>query len=158
VDESDIGKIKKGLDVLYTVDTYPEKVYKGLIDRIDPHPLVKDNIVYYQAIVNISPEDSKTVRPEMTTHVRIITEKKGHVLTVPNSAVKYENGKHMAYKVLSSGGKVEKTPVKAGIKGEDKTEILSGLAEGDEVAVKLVINIKPVEKAGKPGDPGGKHK
>ncbi|MBF0319754.1 MAG: efflux RND transporter periplasmic adaptor subunit [Nitrospirae bacterium] len=158
VDESDIGKIKKGLSVLYTVDTYPDKVYNGRIDRIYPNPIVKDNIVYYQAIVNISPEDSKTVRPEMTTHVRIITETKAHVLTVPNSAVKFENGKYMAYKILP-GGKVEKTPVTVGIKGENKTEILSGLAEGAEVAVKLVINIQPVDKAGgKPGDSGGKHK
>ncbi|MBF0555816.1 MAG: efflux RND transporter periplasmic adaptor subunit [Nitrospirae bacterium] len=157
VDESDIGTIKKGLDVLYTVDTYPDKVYKGLISRVDPHPFVKDNIVYYQAIVSISPEDAKTVRPEMTTHVRVITQRKSHVLAVPNGAVKFENGKHVAYKILP-GGKVEKTPVKVGIKGEDKTEILSGLAEGDEAAVKLVINVQPPDKAAKAGDTGGKHK
>lgn len=156
VDESDIGSIKKGLECLYTVDTYPDKVFKGIINRIDPHPFVKDNIVYYQAIVNISPEDAKTVRPEMTTHVRVITQRKSHVLTVPNAAVKFENGKYTAYKIRN-GGKVEKTPVKTGIKGEDKTEILSGLAEGDEVAVKLVINIQ--DKApDKAGDSGGKHK
>ncbi|MEO5360418.1 MAG: efflux RND transporter periplasmic adaptor subunit [Nitrospirota bacterium] len=155
VDESDIGGIKKDLECLYTVDTYPDKVYKSVINRIDPQPFVKDNIVYYKAIVNISPEDAKTVRPEMTTHVRIITQKKSRVLTVPNAAVKYENGKHTAYKILP-GGKVEKTAVTTGIKGEDKTEITEGLAEGDEVAVKLVINIHP--PAGKTGDHGGKHK
>ncbi|MCG6553410.1 MAG: efflux RND transporter periplasmic adaptor subunit [Candidatus Magnetominusculus sp. LBB02] len=155
VDESDIGSVKTGLDVLYTVDTYQDKIFKGIINRIDPQPFVKDNIVYYKAIVNISPDDAKAVRAEMTTHVSIITEKKSHCLTVPNAAVKFENGKYAVYKIAARG-KVEKVTVKTGIKGQDRTEILSGLSEGDETAVKLIINT--TNSQDKAGPTGGKHK
>ncbi len=137
IDETDVGRITTGLEVQYTVDTYPEKIFEGVIDRIDPYPLVKDNIVYYQAIVNITPSDAQMLRTEMTTHVRVAVEKKTNVLCVPNSAVKFEEGKQVVYKVVNEAATV-KTPVKTGIRGDDMTEIISGISEGDVVATKIV--------------------
>ncbi|QWR77395.1 efflux RND transporter periplasmic adaptor subunit [Candidatus Magnetomonas plexicatena] len=145
VDETDIGRIKKGLEAEFTVDTYPDKTFKGAIDRIDPQPLVKDNIVYFQAIVMLPKETAAVLRPEMTTHVKIVTETKKNVLTVPNGAVKYEDGKYLVY-LVKKGGAIEKADVKIGIRGQQKTEILSGLKEGDVVASKLIIKKKPNKK------------
>ncbi|MBF0539807.1 MAG: HlyD family secretion protein [Nitrospirae bacterium] len=155
IDETDVGRITVGLEVDYTVDTYPERTFKGVIDRIDPYPLVKDNIVYYQAIVNIPDEEARVLRTEMTTHARVMADKKTNVLCVPNSAIKLSNslptvagsnslptvsgeeGKEVVYRVINETTTV-KTPVKTGIRGEDMTEILSGLSEGDVVATKIV--------------------
>ncbi|KJU86783.1 secretion protein HlyD family protein [Candidatus Magnetobacterium bavaricum] len=137
IDETDVGRITVGLEVDYTVDTYPERVFKGVIDRIDPYPLVKDNIVYYQAIVNIPTEDARVLRTEMTTHARVMADKKSNVLCVANSAVKFEEGKEVVYRVVNEA--TVKVPVKVGIRGEDMTEIVSGLSEGDVVATKIVV-------------------
>ncbi len=137
IDETDVGRITVGLEVDYTVDTYPERVFKGVIDRIDPYPLVKDNIVYYQAIVNIPPEDARVLRTEMTTHARVMAETKANVLCVANSAVKFEDGKEVVYRVVNEA--TVKVPVKVGIRGEDMTEIVSGLSEGDVVATRIVV-------------------
>lgn len=138
VDETDIGRVKIGQQVEYYVDTYPDKTFHGTIDEIYPQPEIKDNIVYYLAISKVSKDDAVLLKPEMTTHVRIIYKEEKNILTVPNAAIKFEEGKQIAYKVVGPN-KVDKLELKIGIRGEDKTQILSGAEEGDELATKLII-------------------
>lgn len=138
VDETDIGKVQLGQAVEYYVDTFPNRTFHGRIDQIYPQPVVKDNIVYYLAIVRIATDDAASLKPEMTTHVRVIFAEKANILTVPNAAVKFERGKQIVYKVTGSQ-RVEKVDVAIGIRGEDVTEILSGVQENTEVATKLLL-------------------
>jgi len=105
VDETDIGRTKPGKKIEYWVDTFRDKRFYGKIDMIYPQPEIKDNIVYYLAIVKIDPKDTVFLRPEMTTHVRIIVEEKKDVLVVPNNAIRFEEGKTVVY-----------------LKGKNKTE------------------------------------
>jgi multidrug efflux pump subunit AcrA (membrane-fusion protein) len=140
VDETDVGKAAVGQDVEYYVDTYAAKTFKGKIEKIYPQPVVKENIVYYLSTLRVSPEDAQFLRPEMTTRVRIITEEKLNILTVLNAAVKFERGKQVAYRVTGQN-KVEKVEVKIGIRGEDRTEILSGVNEGDVLATKIILPV-----------------
>jgi hypothetical protein len=74
----------------------------------------------------------------MTTHAKVIFEEKKDVLTAPNAAVKFEEGKQIAYKVIGVN-KVEKLDLKTGLRGEEKTEILSGAKEGEELATKIIL-------------------
>ncbi len=145
VDETDIGRVKTGQRVEYYVDTFPDKVFTGTLSKVYPQPVVKDNIVYYLAIVKVADEDALSLRLEMTTHVKIVFSEKHDVLTAPNAAIKFEKGKQVAYKVVEPG-KVEKVELKIGIRGEEKTEIISGVKEGDELATKLIL---PVTAKGK---------
>ena len=149
IDETDIGRAKTGQKVEYTVDTYPERTFTGTIEKINPQPVVKENIVYYLSTVKVSPEDAGFLRPEMTTHVKIVTIEKSGVLTVPNAAVKFEKGRQIAYRVVQGPNKVEKAELKLGIRGEDRTEILSGVPEGTELATKLVLPTAPEVEAKK---------
>ena len=140
VDETDIGRVKLAQQVEYYVDTYPDKLFHGQIEKIYPEPVVKDNIVYYLAIVKIIKEDAVFLKPEMTTHIKIIFDEKNNILVAPNAAIKFEKGKQIAYKVL--GPKiVEKVILKTGLRGEEKTEILSGVQEGDTLATKIILPI-----------------
>jgi multidrug efflux pump subunit AcrA (membrane-fusion protein) len=75
----------------------------------------------------------------MTTHVKIILSEKSDVLTVPNAAIKFEKGRQIAYLAKKGSQSVQKVELKLGIRGEDRTEVLSGLAEGSELATKLVL-------------------
>ena len=140
IDETDIGKAAVGQDVEYYVDTFPARTFKGKIEKIYPQPVVKENIVYYLATMKIPPEDAAFLKPEMTTHVRIITEEKKDILTAPNAAVKFERGRQVAYKVTGKN-RVEKLTLKIGIRGEDRTEILSGANEGDVLATKIILPV-----------------
>jgi len=137
VDETDVGRVAPGLSVEYSVDTYPERTFVGTVEKIYPQPVVRDNIVYYLAIVKIPEKDALQLRPEMTTYCRVVLTRKDGVLSVPNSAVKFENGQQVVY-VVGEAGAVTKTVVQVGIRGEDRTEILSGLREGQVVAIKFV--------------------
>jgi multidrug efflux pump subunit AcrA (membrane-fusion protein) len=140
VDETNIGKTKIGQQIEFYVDTFPEKTFRGTIDKIYPQPQTKDNIVYYLAIMSIPKDDAAFLKPEMTTHVKVIFEEKTDVLTVPNAAIKFEEGKQIAYKVVGPN-QVEKLELKIGLRGEDNTEILSGAQEGDEVATKIILPV-----------------
>ncbi|HLC14885.1 MAG TPA: efflux RND transporter periplasmic adaptor subunit [Thermodesulfovibrionia bacterium] len=143
VDETDIGRIKKGMVVQYSVDTYPDKQFSGTIDRINLQPVIKEEVVYYLAIVTIIKEDALMLWPEMTTYARVIISTKNQVLAVDNTALKYENNAQVVYKVTKTGG-LEQQAVQTGLTGENKTEILSGLKQGDEVATRFTnLNEKP---------------
>lgn len=151
VDETDIGRVKAGQQVEYYVDTLPDKLFHGEIERVNPQPVVKDNIVYYLAIVRVAKEDAPFLKPEMTTHVKVVFSERRGVLTVPNAAVKFERGKQVVYKLSDpkSPEELRTAEVKIGIRGEEKTEILSGAQEGDTVATKLVLPVaEPNQKAG----------
>jgi multidrug efflux pump subunit AcrA (membrane-fusion protein) len=150
VDETDIGKLRVGQEVEYFVDTYPSRIFKGSIEKIYPQPVVKDNIVYYLAIVRVTADDARFLRPEMTTHVRIIFDEKKDALVAPNAAIKFEKGAQVVYQVTGPN-KVQKLAVKIGIRGEEQTELLTGAKEGDELATKLILPVtaKPDEAKGK---------
>ena len=136
VDETDIGKVKKGMFVEYWVDAYKKKVFTGTISMIYPQPEIKDNIVYYLAIVKIDPKDTEFLKPEMTTHVKIIVEKKKDVLVVPNSAVRFEEGKNVVYAMTKD--KAVRVDVETGIRDDRFTEIISGVKEGDKIIIPVI--------------------
>jgi len=141
VDETDIGRTKPGMKVEYWVDTYRDKRFSGTIHTIYPQPEIKDNIVYYLAIVKIDPKDTTLLKPEMTTHVRIIVEEKSNILVVPNNAVRFEEGKNVVY--IKTKGTPERRHVVPGIRDDTFTEIVSGLSEGDVIVVPSVVKKAP---------------
>ncbi|KAF0185120.1 MAG: HlyD family secretion protein [Nitrospirae bacterium] len=138
VDETDISRVTPGQKTEYRVDTFPDRIFQGNISQVYPQPVVKENIVYYLAIVKISKEDAALLKPEMTTTVKIVFSEKTDVLTVPNAAIKFEKGRQVAYRIAGDR-KVEKVEIKTGVRGEERTEILSGLSEGAEIATKLIL-------------------
>ncbi|MFH1025666.1 MAG: efflux RND transporter periplasmic adaptor subunit [Nitrospirota bacterium] len=140
VDETDIGKVKIGQQVEYYVDTFQDKLFHGTIEEIYPQPVVKENIVYYLAIVRVSKEDSSFLKPEMTTHIKIIFSEQQNILIAPNASIKFEKGKQVVYKVTGPD-KVQQMEVRTGIRGEDNTEIISGVSEGDMLATKLILPV-----------------
>jgi len=144
VDETDIGRTKPGLKIEYWVDTYRDKRFYGKIDMIYPQPEIKDNIVYYLAIVKIDPKDTAFLRPEMTTHVRIIVEEKKDVLVVPNNAVRFEEGRTVVY--FKAKDKTEPRQVTPGIRDDRFTEIIAGLKEGETIVIPTVAK-KPPQSA-----------
>lgn len=140
VDETNIGKTAAGQKVEFYVDSFPDRIFTGRIEKVYPQPQVKDNIVYYLAIVPVSKEDARYLKPEMTTHVKVVFQEKENVLTASNAAIKFEEGRQVAYRVIGPN-KVEKRELKTGLRGEDQTEILSGVEEGDELATKIILPV-----------------
>lgn len=144
VDETDIGRVKPGMKVEYWVDAYRDKRFSGTISLIYPQPEIKENIVYYLAILKIDPKDTMFLKPEMTTHVKIIIDEKSGVIVVPNGAIRFEDGKNVVYIKLKN--KVERKAVTTGIRDDKFTEVVSGLGEGERVEIPAVKKVTPGAK------------
>jgi HlyD family secretion protein/macrolide-specific efflux system membrane fusion protein len=147
VDETDIGQVKQGMPVEFLVDAYPDTVFNGSIDQIYPEPEVRDNIVYYQALVTLGSDTALSLRPEMTTQCRIIVQTKDDVLSLPNSAIKWVSGEQAVYVV--DKGETRRTSPTFGLAGSPRTEVLEGLSDGDNVATQLVLPGAKKKKASK---------
>lgn len=130
VDETDIGRIRPGQAARFTVDTYPDQEFEGRVTAVYPQAEIRDNVVDYVTVVTFDPPRDHTLRPEMTTTVRIATETREKVLAVPRRAVRRKGGR--AYVLTPSG---EKRWVTIGSRDETDCEILEGLREGDPVLV-----------------------
>jgi RND family efflux transporter MFP subunit len=76
VDETDIGRIRIGQPARFTVDTYGDEEFEGRITAIYPKPEIRDNVVNYITVIRFDPPKGRTLRPEMTTTVRITTDAK----------------------------------------------------------------------------------
>jgi RND family efflux transporter MFP subunit len=149
VDETDIGRVKPGMKVEHWVDAYRDKRFQGKIDMVYPQPEIRENIVYYLAIVKIDPKDTLFLKPEMTTHVRIMIEQKDNVLAVPNAAVRFEDGKNVVY--VKKGDKSEQREVTVGVRDERFTEIVSGLGDGQQIIVPVMKKPAQANQGSAPG-------
>ena len=148
VDETDVGLARSGQPVEFKVDAYPGRTFDGAIATIYPEPEIRDNIVYYRALVEIDPEQAELLRPEMTTQVQIVVEKLENVLRLPNAALKWVDGKQVVFLQRADGG-IDQTSPKLGLAGLTHSEVLEGLKEGDNVATQVELS-QQTEKKNKP--------
>ncbi|MEJ5166223.1 MAG: efflux RND transporter periplasmic adaptor subunit [Thermoanaerobaculia bacterium] len=133
VDEVDIGKIKVGQKASFTVDAYPEKVFKAEVEAIYPDAEIRDNVVYYAVILRIEKNFEEILRPQMTASVTIHLEELQDVLAIPSKAIKKENGN--SFVMLKEGEKIIKRQITTGRESGDMVEVRSGLSQGDLVLV-----------------------
>ena len=140
VDETDIGRIEKGQRATFTVDTYPGIDFDGKVTAIYPKAEMKDNVVNYITIIDITGSGDYTLRPEMTTTVRIFQQNRPQVPTVPKRAVFRESGDKFVY-VLNGTQRVKRR-VDTGWTDGKFIEITRGLEQGE----KIIINQEVVKK------------
>ena len=88
VDEADIGKVKEGQKVRFTVDSFPDEVFVGTVNQVRFSPTTTSNVVTYTTIVDVDNQALK-LRPGMTATVSIITGEAKNVLRVPNGALRF---------------------------------------------------------------------
>lgn len=139
VDETDVGQVHEGMPVEFSVDSLPGKTFHGTVDQIYPEPEVRDNIVYFRALVKIGAETAAFLRPEMTTQCRIVVQVKDDAVSLPNSALKWVDGEQVVY-VKQPDGSWQTRRAQLGLEGAERSEVLGGVSEGDEVATRLVIS------------------
>ena len=88
VAESDIGRLKPGMRVTFTVDAYPGEPFRGSIRDIRNAPQVVQNVVTYDAVIDVGNDDLK-LKPGMTATVSIVTDRRRDVIAVPNTALRF---------------------------------------------------------------------
>ncbi|HEX9912884.1 MAG TPA: efflux RND transporter periplasmic adaptor subunit [candidate division Zixibacteria bacterium] len=88
IDEADIGKIKEGQEVSFTVDAYPEQNFKGKVSQIRLSPEVVQNVVSYDVIIEVS-NPELLLKPGMTANVTVLVDQRINILKVPAGALRF---------------------------------------------------------------------
>jgi len=136
VDESDIGKVYLGQPARIRVETFKDKTFTGHVTKISPMGLEKDNVTTFEVRVSINNPGGE-LKAEMTANAEIILDEHKNVLMIPEGAIMYDKDKKASTEVPDPKAKEGKRKVALtiGISNGAKTEVLSGLKEGDQVVL-----------------------
>jgi HlyD family secretion protein len=136
VDESDIGKVYLGQPARIKVESFKDKTFNGKVTKISPMGVEKDNVTTFEVRVSIQNPGGE-LKAEMTANAEIILEEHKNVLQIPEGAILYDKDKKASVEVPNPKGKdgKDKIAVNIGISNGAKTEVLSGLKEGDQVVL-----------------------
>jgi HlyD family secretion protein len=136
VDESDIGKVYLGQPARIKVESFKDKSFNGKVTKISPMGVEKDNVTTFEVRVSINNPGGE-LKAEMTANAEIILEEHKNVLQIPEGSIVYDNQKKASVEVPDPKGKEgkRKVAVNIGISNGAKTELLSGLKEGDQVVL-----------------------
>jgi HlyD family secretion protein len=130
VDETDIAQIHLGQQVDVTIDAFSGEKFNGTVTKIAPEAEVSQNVTTVPVTVRLDRTDTRLKTGLNATCDFIITRKE-HVLLVPNEAIK--DTPRGSIVLVKKGNERQPRPVKTGVVGNEKTEIISGLHEGDDV-------------------------
>jgi HlyD family secretion protein len=136
VDESDIGRVYLGQRARIKVESFKDKTFDGKVTKISPMGVEKDNVTTFEVRVSIQNPGGE-LKAEMTANAEIILEEHKNVLQIPEGAIIYDKDKKASVEVPDPKGKdgKDKVAVNIGISNGAKTEVLSGLKEGQEVVL-----------------------
>ncbi len=136
VDESDIGKVYLGQPARIKVESFKDKSFTGKVTKISPMGVEKDNVTTFEVRVSIQNPGGE-LKAEMTANAEIILEEHKNVLQIPEGAILYDKDKKASVEIPNPKGKdgKDKIAVNIGISNGAKTEVLSGLKEGDQVVL-----------------------
>lgn len=149
VDEADIGQVREGQRVTYTVDAYPNEVFEGTVTQVRNQATTESNVVTYEVVISAPNPDLK-LKPGLTANVTIFTLEQTGIVSVPTKALRYTPTKETIGpkdKIVDcqatqklwvrEGNTFKAYAVKTGITNGTRTQILSGVKEGTAVIVDL---------------------
>ena len=140
--EADIAKVKEGQKVEFSVDSFPDEVFHGVVTQVRNNPITTSNVVTYEVIIGVDNKDLK-IKPGMTANVEIITAEKKDALLVPNKALRFytfdDKGEVVRFKDkgiwLLSDGKLGRVNIVQGVSDDEMSEIISDKISAGDVVV-----------------------
>ncbi len=151
IDEADIGGVKEGQRVSFTVDAFPEDKFEGQVTQVRQQATTESNVVTYEVVISARNNDLK-LKPGLTANVTIFTLEKNGVLVAPAKALRFMPNEALLHegqsiedveapkKLWTMEGNVFKAhKVETGTTNGVLTEIVSGISAGTEVLVDFTI-------------------
>lgn len=155
VDEADIGGVKEGQRVSFTVDAYPNDTFEGKVTQVRQEATEESNVVTYEVVISAPNPDLK-LKPGLTANVTIFILERDNVLSVSAKALRFTPSESLVgpedeiidyegtHKVWTREGKTFKAhAVELGISNGSLTEILNGITEGTQIITDLSIGKMP---------------
>ncbi len=131
--EADAATVAPNQKVNILVDAVPDLTLTGTVQTVAPTGTAISGVVTYYVTVVVGNSDPR-LKDGQTVRATVVTEEINNVLTVPSAAVRQENGRSTVT-VLDTDGTQKSVPFEAGKVGADRTQVLSGLREGQQVVL-----------------------
>lgn len=156
IDEADIGSVKEGQRVTFTVDAYPDDTFEGTVKQVRQEATTTNNVVTYEVVINAPNADLK-LKPGLTANVSVYTEEKQNVTAVSSKALRYTPTKETIGKMkiqdcsgknkvwVIDGNTIKAVAVNIGMTDGIHTEILSGLKQGQEIVTGVTTATETAE-------------
>ena len=146
VSEADIGHVKPGQDVYFTVLGQARR-WNGKVRQILPTPELINNVVFYDVLFDVPNPDGQ-LEIQMTAQVFIVLAQAKGVLLVPAAAIgNAAEGSQIKVQVLKADGSTELRPIKIGIKSEISAEVTAGLQENEQIVIRGIAAAGGVSKS-----------
>lgn len=158
VDEADIGGVKEGDRVTFTVDAYPDDTFEGIVKQVRLEATTTNNVVTYEVVISAPNADLK-LKPGLTANVTIYTQERSGVLAVANKALRFTPTKETVgkdIKIVDCKGKnkvwtlSDKTltahSVTIGQTDGVHTEIIKGIKKGQKIVTEIIVNTPEEEE------------
>lgn len=153
VDEADIGDVKEGERVSFTVDAYPDDTFEGTVKQVRQEATTTNNVVTYEVVISAPNADLK-LKPGLTANVTIFTAERKGVLSAPSKALRFTPQKETVGKMkivdqtgnaknkvwTIEGNSIVAHKVNVGMSDGMNTQILSGIAAGAKVVTGLSVS------------------
>ena len=152
IDEADIGGVKEGQRVSFTVDAFPDDKFEGQVTQVRQQATTESNVVTYEVVISAPNYDLK-LKPGLTANVTIFTMEKDNMLAVPAKALRFMPNEALLQKDQKiedveaptkvwtlEGNTFKAHAVQTGTTNGILTEITSGISEGTEVLVDFTIS------------------
>ena len=152
IDEADIGGVKEGQRVSFTVDAFPEDHFEGQVTQVRQQATTESNVVTYEVVIS-APNNDLKLKPGLTANVTIYTLEKNDVMAVPAKALRFQPNEAFLqkgetiedcegdHKLWTKEGSVFKAhKVEIGTTNAMMTEITGGIKEGTEVLTDFNIS------------------
>jgi HlyD family secretion protein len=156
ISEADIGLVREGQTVEFTVDAFPDEVFHGVVTQVRKSPNSTQNVVTYETMITVDNPRQKLF-PGMTADVSILVADKKDILKIPNTALRYnppenavfeqaapqklERSQRLIYSASADNAKLKPAVVRTGITDGVDTEILDGLADATPVVTSTLSGI-----------------
>lgn len=173
VDEADIGEVKEGQRVSFTVDAYPNDTFEGRVTQVRQQATTESNVVTYEVVISAPNQDLK-LKPGLTANVTIFTLELNDVLAVPAKALRFKPSEAMLNEGetitdvdapqklwVKEGSNIKALAVETGLTNGTLTQIVKGASAGTEVLTDVqnsMMEEEPEQGASNPFMPRPKNK
>jgi HlyD family secretion protein len=138
VDEADVGQVKLGQPVRFTVDAFPAQTFQGSVTQMRQAPINVQNVITYDVVVAVPNPDLRLL-PGMTANVKILTNKEDSVLKIPNVALRFRPPEAKTDSTVRAAGRRQDAGSTVWILGQDGTpksvKVKLGITDGNFTAV-----------------------
>jgi HlyD family secretion protein len=137
VDENEVARVALGQPARIRTEAFPNRAFQGVVSEIAPLGQRIQNVTYFELEIEVVDPEAQKLRPRMSGDADIVVEVAENALFVPETALRYRGEQIYVERVLrESAARTEPVDVEIGIVQDERVQVLSGLAEDDEVRLK----------------------